>query len=130
MNKTIETNSVIQRSSSKSKVMRTLALLLVLGTLLPGSAAIAADTFADGTIINIEAEMTPFAVVWNFSASQAPCPQNPIYPGTGWLHYWSSDRDQNKAVYAAILAAYLSGKQVHITWNTDNCEVSSVRLAP
>jgi hypothetical protein len=94
---------------------------------LAGNSANAATTFSDGSIKSIEAEVMPSTVLFLSSANDTNCPQNPMYAGTPWLWFSSQNTETNKAVYAAILSAYTSGKNLHLTWETTTCQVTSVR---
>ena len=76
----------------------------------------AATTFGGGTVRALEAEFMPGTVAFANTANSTACPQNPVYPGTEWLWFSSTNVDTNKAVYAAVLAAYLSGKSLWLTW--------------
>lgn len=105
------------------------ALLLVIAVAILGEmqSAQAAPIFSDGTVQAIETGAMPGTVLFANTANSAICPQNPVFPNTGWLWFSSSNTDTNKAVYAAVLGAYLSGKILHLTWDTITCQLSSVR---
>lgn len=64
----------------------------------------------------VEATYVPTAVAFILSEGTASCP-------AGNFLFWKRDAENNKAVYAMLMAAMISGKKVQIVFNAgdSNC---------
>jgi hypothetical protein len=70
-----------------------------------------------GKIKTLEASYMPNTIQFTLDAGSAACPANK------WLVWKSVDKDNNKAVYATLLAALTTGKSVrfHYADGDTNC---------
>lgn len=77
-----------------------------------------------GRVLTIEATYMPVAVQLAVDSGNAACPT-----GT-WLKWKKADLENNKAVYAMLLAAQASGKKVNffINDNDTKCEGQFIHL--
>jgi len=103
--------------------MKAFQLIMLFGIVTFVPRAQAAVTFGPGTVTNLEAEFMPGTVAFVNTANSTVCSQNGVYPNTAWLWFSSPNTDTNKAVYATVLAAYLSGKQLWVQWDATTCQV-------
>jgi len=108
----------MKKCNSFGRSIRLISLVLTMGVVfLPQLAR--ADSVS-GNITNIVATSMPNAVPFLINNTpQLPCQQAGFWPS-----YSNSSVDANKAVFASVLAAYLSGKVITITIDPNSCVVT------
>jgi hypothetical protein len=112
--------------------MNTIRIALILTVLAFARSASAASTFIDATVLQLEANPMPGGFYFLSSQNPPPgstqlCTANSTYSGTSWLWYSSATLEQSKAELSVVLSAYLSGKTLHITFDTTTCQILSIR---
>jgi hypothetical protein len=89
--------------------VRTTSCLIAAALLVTSGEAAALETFA-GKVTVIEATYMPNAIKFYMDGGNASCP-------AGSVITWAQSIDNNKIVYATLLSALTSGKQVRIYMN-------------
>jgi hypothetical protein len=118
---------LIARLACKEIPMRRLAFT----TLLALTALVPQPGMADGwgSVKHVNATYVPSAVYFDIDTTSAAftcstaCSSSPTVCS---LRYVNSDRDNNKAVFASLLAAFLSSQKVFVSFDQSTCIASGV----
>jgi len=84
------------------------------GVLFSNQAVAAIVSLGNGTVTWIETTYTPGTLVFTLSSGDALCPAGKM------ITYTSSNADNMKMTYAALLANMVSGRQVYAYYNTSS----------
>jgi len=107
----------MKNCNSFGRSIRLISLVLTVGIFFVPELA-RADSVS-GNITNIAATLMPTSVVFIINNTpQLACQQSGLWPS------YSGSPETNKAVFASVLAAYLSGKVITITIDPNTCVVT------
>lgn len=101
-------------------------LLVCAGVATRASAVFSYDWTGSVTVSQIATDVYPYQGVV-FKVNGGPCPGN----SGAWIYYRSGqpNDDNMKAAYAAVFAAWLSGKSLLLYVPANTCTATSVRPA-
>lgn len=89
-------------------IIRAAMIACLISVALPASAL----TYLSGPVKLIASDQYPDYVTFQMTVGNATCP---VY---NWIVFQSGNLERQKAVYAAVLAAYLSGRPVQVAFES------------
>lgn len=92
-------------------------IILGISLAIVSTASVALESFV-GKVTVVEPTYLPVAISFVMDTGSATCPA-----GT-WLKWQKADQENNKAVYATLMAALVSGKQVRFHFNNGDSTCS------
>lgn len=84
-------------------------IMMLVAMLMATSQAYALE-HVDAKVTLLEATYMPTSVAFMLSEGTAACPANNFL-------FWSRSAENNKAVYAMLMAAMISGKKIQVVFN-------------
>jgi len=106
------------------KIVKVIHSFLFLVLMLAGSNLYASDNYVHGKITVLDATTMPHLIMFNTEPRFSGC------PGTQWLTWNKYDVENHKTVFAALHAALLTNKAVHVYVTPGTCNAQNIHLTP